>query len=179
MGLFARLKDMFQTKDYTAMTAEELLQLIDPELKFAVAERLYKKYGYEAKNSQNNILRNATETQKIFYVLYRYEMMITLNEKRGEYSLEKNQAIIPLLIPAMEKIGAIENKELLRHYADKYNLYLDDLNIEQFNRLKKIKNENKQSPIEEFEEAYYELMVKNDEWETCLMSYIRQHIEEL
>ena len=47
MGLFARLKDMFQTKDYTAMTAEELLQLIDPELKFAVAERLYKKYGYE------------------------------------------------------------------------------------------------------------------------------------
>ena len=106
-------------------------------------------------------------------------MMITLNEKRGEYSLEKNQAIIPLLIPAMEKIGAIENKELLRHYADKYNLYLDDLNIEQFNRLKKIKNENKQSLIEEFEEAYYELMVKNDEWETCLMSYIRQHIEEL
>lgn len=52
---------MFQTKDYTTMTSEELFQLIDPELKFAVAERLYKKYGYEAKNSQTNILRNATE----------------------------------------------------------------------------------------------------------------------
>ena len=28
MGLFARLKDMFQTKDYTAMTAEEMMEVM-------------------------------------------------------------------------------------------------------------------------------------------------------
>lgn len=185
MGLFARLKDMFREKDYTAMTSKELFKLDDIELEVAVSERLYKKYGYytkygyEVKNTQKNILQNATETQKIYYVLHRYDMMISLNEKHGEYSLEKNQMIIPQLIPAMEKIGATENKELLLRYADKYNLYLDNLNIEQFHRLNKIKNENNQSPVEEFEEAYYELMEENDELDACLMIYIRQHMEEV
>lgn len=106
-------------------------------------------------------------------------MMIGEKKEHGEYSVEKNRELIPLLIPAMEKVGAVENKELLMRFADRYNLYLDDLDIEQFHRLKKMKNENNQSPVEEFEEAYYDLMGESDELDTCLMAYIRQHLEEV
>ena len=42
-----------------------------------------------------------------------------------------------------------------------------------------MKNENKQSPVEEFKEAYYDLMGESDELDTCLMAYIRQHLEEV
>lgn len=177
MGLFTKLKDMFQEKDYITMTQEELFRLDDVDLEIAVSDRLYAKC--KAGEPENSILQDATETQRIYYVLHRYGMMIGEKKEHGEYSVEKNRELIPILIPAMEKVGAVENKELLMRFADRYNLYLDDLDIEQFHRLKKMKNENKQSPVEEFKEAYYDLMGESDELDTCLMAYIRQHLEEV
>lgn len=43
MGLFTKLKDMFQEKDYITMTQEELFRLDDAELEIAVSDRLYAK----------------------------------------------------------------------------------------------------------------------------------------
>ena len=160
-----------------ARIRREELGLDDVDLEIAVSDRLYAKC--KAGEPENSILQDATETQRIYYVLHRYGMMIGEKKEHGEYSVEKNRELIPLLIPAMEKVGAVENKELLMRFADRYNLYLDDLDIEQFHRLKKMKNENKQSPVEEFKEAYYDLMGESDELDTCLMAYIRQHLEEV
>lgn len=63
MGLFTKLKDMFQEKDYITMTQEELFRLDDAELEIAVSDRLYAKR--KAGEPENSILQDATETQRI------------------------------------------------------------------------------------------------------------------
>ena len=89
MGLFTKLKDMFQEKDYITMTQEELFRLDDVDLEIAVSDRLYAKC--KAGEPENSILQDATETQRIYYVLHRYGMMIGEKKEHGEYSVEKNR----------------------------------------------------------------------------------------
>ena len=54
MGLFTKLKDMFQEKDYITMTQEELFRLDDVDLEIAVSDRLYAKC--KAGEPENSIL---------------------------------------------------------------------------------------------------------------------------
>lgn len=175
MGFFGKLKEMFETKDYMVMTPEELLELDDAELSIAILER---DFSGRYEETVAEMLTELSGAVRVYYILDTYDMLATIGKKRSDYCLEKDKDLFPVLLSTLEEVGAQQNKYLVEDFVAKYNLDLDNLNEEDFEKLR-MKNENKKSPIDEFKDAYGEILGQENELDRCLMAYIRQHIEEI
>ena len=174
MGFLKKLKDTIGPKDYTVMTPTELLGLNDAELSAAISDRtLSGTYG----ELVADMLKRFSGARRVYYILHTYDILVGIGKKRSDYCLEKDKDIFPGLLPALDEIGAYQNKQLLESFVEKYNLDLNHPNEEVFEKLR-MKNTDKKSLIDEFRDAYDEILGQEDELDSCLMVYIRQHIEE-
>lgn len=174
MGILEKLKEKFKLKDYKEMTPTEMLSLDDENLTKAIWHRYLSKLVGEP---VANVLAELSGARRVYYILYTFDMLAGIGMKGEVYCLENDKDILPFLISALEEVGAYENKRLVEDFADKYNLDLNNLNEDCFEKLR-MKNEDNNSPVDEFGEAYFKMVTHENELYKCLLMYVRQHIEE-
>ena len=174
MGILEKLKEKLKLKDYKEMTPTEMLSLDDENLTKAIWRRYLSEL---VEKPVTKVLAELSGARRVYYILYTFDMLAGIGGKGETYCLENDKDIFPFLLSALEEVGACENKRLVESFADKYNLDLNNPKEEYFERLR-MKNEDNNSPVDEFGEAYFKIVIHENELYKCLLMYVRQHIEE-
>jgi len=185
MGIFSAIKEAIEFKKiikesvreqlekealYVNMTNEELAQIDDDELIFAVmarAEDAMKDFD-EIEDGINSL----NDAQRVLYALNTLDMEVN-NGGICQFFVNSSRAIAPMISECMETIGAAEHQKLYDDFVGKYEIDIDDLSSFDSDTAEEFCEQYERYPFDEYDEAFYDL----EPLETFLIPYIKSNIE--
>lgn len=160
-----------KTRNYVAMSTDELAKLSDDELYKAVIARAER--TVESKTDLKTGINSLNSPQKIVFSLDWF-MMEEDNGGLFQFFVNSSRMVAPFISDYMGAVGAEEHKKLFDDFILKNNIDLSDLSFFDINSDEEYAKKAESYPFDEFDDALYELKPLD----TYLKEYIRENIED-
>lgn len=179
MGIWGYIKQvksaLSEARKMIKMTTEELLSLDDEKLYDAINIRIAWEIRWA--KSRDNYAEVYQGAKRAFYVVTQYDWAVN-NGGLCQYFINPSRLAAPYLLSCLNEIGASEYAKLLSDFLTVNSIDVNDLSSFIIKDLSEFSEQNKRYPFDTYDDAFYKLY-EAEPLITCLMTYVRQHIEEL
>ena len=172
MGIGKLFAGLNKDKKYIAMSADELKQLGNIELRDAVSARMMKEAG---RLEVPQCLELFKGVKRIFYIVSLYEAEVS-TDGLCRFLVGPGRSAAPYILDALKEIHASRHADLLKKFTSSNGIDLNDLSALAIDNSWYYEERKKMYPFDDFLKQFEKLYEK-EPLDLRLMQYARNHIE--
>lgn len=156
---------------YLKLSTEELSQLSDDELIYAVWNREEK--IVLSKEDISKGFYSLNEEQRVFFAVKYLETEVN-NGGLCQFFVNPSRIVAPVVGEYMGVIGAMEHQKLYEEFIEAHQIDTNDLSSFLFEIVEVFESPYERYPFDEYDDAFYGLAPLQD----YLVTYVRKHIDK-